>query len=149
MATDGSVDMDAEEIAAFLGQGGTGVLSLAADDVPYSIPVSYGFDQNKRAFYFRLGFVGPTVKRRFIKPAAPARFVVYDRRGADWRSVIAAGTLEPITADKLTTEVATALQRGDLPLYEIWDSPREEIEFETYRLNLDELTGRKAPADNP
>lgn len=147
MAPDRSTEMAREDIHSFLGRGGTGVLSLAASDEPYSTPVSYGFDPTEGAFYFRLGSADGGEKRRFLEASSPARFVVYDRTGDGWRSVVAVGPLERVAADALDVEVARGLQHADLPLYGIWDVPRDAIEFEVYRLVPEELTGRKTAGD--
>lgn len=51
-----SIEMDADERDAFLGTGGTGVISFAgsSDEPPHSLPVSYGYDDSEATFYFRL-----------------------------------------------------------------------------------------------
>ncbi|MDX1745488.1 MAG: pyridoxamine 5'-phosphate oxidase family protein [Halobacteriales archaeon] len=146
METDRTIEMLPEEIEAFLDRGGTGVLSLAAGDVPYATPVSYGFDPDERQFYFRLGAVAETDKGGFLEASDRARFVVYELRDDVWTSVIATGPLAPISEEELTLEVARALRQADLPLFSIWDEPREALEFDLYRLSVEELSGRRSVA---
>lgn len=144
MAADRSVEMAPDEIHAFLGRGGTGVLSLAAGNVPYATPVSYGFDPDGPSFYFRLGSDEDSEKPAFIESSETARFVVFGRTDDRWRSVIAAGPLDRIDASALTADIASALRQADLPLFGIWEAPRDALEFEIYRLAPAELTGRTA-----
>lgn len=50
-----AVHMDAEERDAFLGAGGTGVVSFAdGGGPPHSVPVSYGYDAATESLFFRL-----------------------------------------------------------------------------------------------
>lgn len=142
-ADDGSA-MDETEIESVLGTGGTGVLAVAMDDVPYATPVSYGYHHESKSFYFRLGFGESSRKSRFVEAGSPATFVVYDRLQERWYSVVARGTLEPITADEITTDIANHLRRGELPLVEVWDEPAANLEFELYRMAIDDLSGRTA-----
>ena len=141
--------MDAGEIDEFLGRGGTGVLSLAKDDDPYSIPVSYGYDPGSRAFYLRLGYTPESEKHEFVRASAPARLVVYDRSGGTWKSVIATGTLDAVPESELDLEIVHRLREADLPLVDIWDEPMADITFEITRLACDTITGRSATGELP
>lgn len=143
------IELDADAIRAYLARHGTGVLSLADSDEPYSTPVSYGFDPDARTFYFRLGFGDGGEKRRFLDQSVRARFVVYGETDDGWYSVIAKGVLERVEASDVTHEVARNLRRADLPLLDIWPVPVDEIEFEVYRLDVEELTGRRSVGDEP
>ena len=49
MAQTTEAEMSADEIDDFLGHNETGVLSAVLDGEPYSIPVSYGYDESERA----------------------------------------------------------------------------------------------------
>jgi hypothetical protein len=142
---DTSVAMDEQEISAFLGAGGTCVLSLARGDVPYSIPLSYGYDADERTFYLRLGFAEGSEKRAFLEASDHARLVVYDERGA--KSVVATGELREIDDGELTPAIVERLSRGRLPLFEIWEQSKEEIDFAITRLRADRLTGRTVVED--
>lgn len=61
-----SVAMDAVEIDEFLADRRTGVLSLARDD-GYAVPVSFVYDADDRALYFRLGCWPDSRKRAFVE----------------------------------------------------------------------------------
>ncbi|MFW5974044.1 MAG: pyridoxamine 5'-phosphate oxidase family protein, partial [Natrialbaceae archaeon] len=58
-------EMSASEIDDFLSDNETGVLSLARDNEPYAIPISYGYDAETTAFYMRLVSTPDSEKREF------------------------------------------------------------------------------------
>lgn len=144
MATDDTVVMDQSELEAFIGDGGTGVLALAANGEPYATPVSYGYDASARVLYLRLGFGESSEKERFLDTPTPARLVIYDHVDDRWKSAIATGRLEPVATEDLSVDLVEALRRGDVPLVDIWGESPDDLEFELYRLRVDRLTGRKA-----
>lgn len=135
--------MDAVEIDDYLADGGTGVLSLARGDDPYSIPVSFGYDGDARAFYLRLGFAGESTKRPFLEASSQARLVVYDE-GPEVRSVVAAGDLRRVPKAELTPDVVAHLSEARLPAFGLWEEEKADLEFEIYRLNPETLSGRTA-----
>src|SRR6056297_42449 len=89
-----SVRIDETERDAFLGRGGTGVISFSTDGdaAPYSLPVSYGFDGDEGRFYFRLAFEADSAKWDTIRDA-PVSFVAYEHVDGSWQSVVATGRL--------------------------------------------------------
>src|SRR6056297_2479357 len=86
-----------DELTAFLGNGGTGVISFSTSSnaPPYSLPVSYGFNADEKHFHFR--FTIPPGSEKDTLVAQPVSFVTHDRTDAGWRSVIATGSLEDLT----------------------------------------------------
>jgi hypothetical protein len=144
-----AVLMGDEEIDAFLGTGGAGVLSFADGGEAYSIPVSYGYDASKRHLYVRLGYEEGSEKRQFVKSTKRVSFVVHDETSEGWQSVVARGRLDEITESSVDGTVVKAIRRMDIPLVSIFDEPTRDVEFQLYRLAPDELTGRKeAPGGN-
>lgn len=146
MVSGPAVRLDDASIDEFLGDGGTGVLSLAREDDPYSIPVSYGYDDADRRFYVRLGYTSGTEKERFVRDDATARLVVYDRRGDEWVSVVAEGRLEAVAASDVDVSVVRGLRDAALPVRAVFGVPPEDVEFRIYALAVDSLAGRRAPA---
>lgn len=143
MASYRSVSMDDDELYAFLGREGTGVLSFARDDESYSLPVSYGFDDGNERFYIRLGFGTDSEKARFKDATARVSFVVYSHTDEGWKSVVARGRLEEVTEAAVDGDLVRALRKSDIPLVTIFDQPLRELDFQLHRLVVDELTGRK------
>ena len=142
MTTDHPAAMDEEAVATYLGEGGTGVLSLSTDTAtpPHAVPVSYGFDPATGTLYFRLA-VGPDSAKTALADR-PVTFVTYGEDDDRWQSVVARGHLEDVEASGIETETLTGLDRVEIPLVDMFDQPTRTVDFEFYRLVPDELTGR-------
>ncbi len=135
------VSLDERERDEFLESGNTGVLSLSVpDDAPHSIPVSYGYDSVDEVFYFRLA-VGPDTKKGSLD-GRPVSFVVYGRHADVWKSVVASGALRETTADDVALQSLEGLERVHIPLVDIFGEPVENVSFEFYRLDPEQITGR-------
>ena len=141
MSTDNPTAMDEDAVEAFLGDGGTGVLSLSTDEAtpPHAVPVSYGYDERTGTLYFRLAVGGGRSKSGLDD--RPVAFVTY---GEDdrWWSVVAQGRLVDIEREGVASDALAGLERVDIPLVDIFEHPTREVDFEFYRLTPDELTGR-------
>lgn len=135
--------MDDEERDAFLGTGGTGVISFpsSGDQSPHSVPVSYGYDETETAFYFRLA-VGPDSDKDDVAGRS-VTFVIYGQRDGKWQSVIAKGRLEETTEASVATESLEGLQKVHIPLVDIFGRPVKDVPFEFYRLVPEEMTSRQ------
>jgi nitroimidazol reductase NimA-like FMN-containing flavoprotein (pyridoxamine 5'-phosphate oxidase superfamily) len=138
-----TIAMDADERDAFLGTGGTGVISFpnSDDESPHSVPISYGYDSSKTTFYFRLA-VGPDSDKGDVA-SRHVTFVIYGQQAETWRSVVVKGRLEETTKASVATESLEGLQQVHIPLVDIFGRPVKEISFEFYRLVPDEMTSRK------
>ncbi|WP_276259856.1 pyridoxamine 5'-phosphate oxidase family protein [Haloglomus litoreum] len=136
-----SVTMDDEERDAFLGTGGTGVISYAreGDEPPYAVPVSYGYDAAEETFYFRLA-VGPGGEKSDLA----GRMVTFVTHGETdrYRSVVATGRLEPTDEDGIGTDAMAGMRRVHIPLHDVFGRATSEMTFEFHRLVPDELTAR-------
>ena len=135
--------MDADERDAFLGDGGTGVVSLSAgrDEPPHSVPVSYGYDAAGTTFYFRLA-AGPGSAKGDLDDR-PVTFVTHRETDDGWRSVVASGRLESTTDEAAGTDALAGLDRVHIPYVDVFGRPPEQVAFEFYRLVPDSLNGRK------
>jgi nitroimidazol reductase NimA-like FMN-containing flavoprotein (pyridoxamine 5'-phosphate oxidase superfamily) len=136
-----SVTMDEDERDAFLGTGGTGVISYARgdDDPPYAVPVSYGYDAAEETFYFRLA-VGPGGEKSDLAGRA-VTFVTHGETDR-YRSVVASGRLEPTDEEGVGTDAMEGLRRVHIPLHDVFERSPSEMTFEFHRLVPDELTAR-------
>lgn len=139
------VHMDADERDAFLGAGGTGVISFTTpdDSPPHSVPVSYGYDRATGDFYFRLAYDTDTEKAD--PDAGPVTFVTFGDGGDGWRSVVAHGSLEPTDEGDAATAALEGLQRVDIPLVDVFERDPRETTFRFFRLRPDDVDGRKEP----
>lgn len=85
-----------EAVDELLDTAGWGVLSLAADDEPYSLPISFGYDGDAVYFAF-LRMREGSRKSAFVADGKTARLLVTDVRARfDWRSVAVVGPVEPV-----------------------------------------------------
>ncbi|WP_435101640.1 pyridoxamine 5'-phosphate oxidase family protein [Halarchaeum sp. P4] len=143
--------MSDSETDAFLGEMETGVLSLAQEDEPYAIPVSYGYDADDRTFYLRLVSTPKSEKRAFLESSPRARLVVYDEEGEGeteaYRSVVAVGSLERIDPSDLSIEQIEQYGRAKRPLFEIWGSSKRDLDIQLFSLEPSEMSGRRAEID--
>ncbi|WP_049923196.1 pyridoxamine 5'-phosphate oxidase family protein [Halopiger djelfimassiliensis] len=147
MAIDQETEMTDAEVDDFLGRHETGVLSLARENDPYAIPISYGYDTDRREFYMRLVSTPDSEKREFLESAPQARLVVYDEQESTYRSVIATGTLEDIPPAELTPDQIAQYGEAKRPLFEIWAQGKDELDIELYRLVPESLDGRRTEVD--
>lgn len=137
--------LDADARDDFLAPGGTGVVSVPrdADEPPYTVPVSSGYDAESGAFYFRLAFGADSGKRGVVADGTPVPFVAYEETDDGWWSVVADGSLEAIDEESVDTAVLDGMRRIDIALVDIFDEGTRTLEFHFFRLVSDSLTGRQ------
>ncbi len=137
--------MGAEAVDRFLGNGGTGVLSLSTpgDEPPDAVPVSYGYDAEDRVFYFRIS-VGHADEPGELA-GRPVTFVAYGTGGEEerWCSAIARGRLQNVDEAGIATETLAEMERIDIPLVDVFEEPLRMVSFDFFRLDPDEFTGRR------
>ena len=138
-------EMSATEIDEFLGRNETGVLSLARDEQPYAIPISYGYDTSERTFYLRLVSTPESEKRSFLDSSPEGRIVVYEEsteKRTYW-SVVAEGALEEIAPSSMSVDQIVQYGQAKPPLFEIWGTGKDELDIQLYELSPDKLSGRR------
>mgnify|MGYP005863790107 CR=1 FL=1 len=143
-----SIDTIAESTAAPMSQGemrglleseGVGTLALPTDDLPYLVPISFGYDGETTLYFVFLLFGSESRKERLTDETGRGRFLVYRARSvSDWQSVSLAGRID-------------AVEEGE------WDGLREAMKnawhpnvfsaahpmrgVRGYRFEIDEWTG--------
>ncbi|WP_254862963.1 pyridoxamine 5'-phosphate oxidase family protein [Halovivax gelatinilyticus] len=142
-------EMAPAEMDEFLAGTETGVLSLAQDDEPYAIPISYGYDARTRSFYLRLVSTPESEKRRYLASSPRSRLVIYDEDAerTTYRSVVAVGTLEEIAPEELTVDHIEQYGEARRPLFEIWAKAKADLNIQLYELQPEELSGRRTELD--
>lgn len=138
-----TIRLSDQERDEFLGNGGTGVISLdtADGDPPHSLPVSYGYDSATETFYFRLAAEPHTEKGDLAGRAVS--FVVHGESDDRWHSVVADGRLDPTDDESIATAALEGFDRIHIPLVDIFGQPPKEVSFEFYRLDPDRIGTRK------
>lgn len=142
-------EMSAAEIDEFLSENETGVLSLARDNDPYAIPISYGYDADSRTFFMRLVSTPDSEKRTFLSSEPSARLVIYNEKsdGTLYRSVLAIGELEEMDPSELTVTDIEQYGNARSPLFEIWGAGKDELDIKLYKLEPSEISGRRTEID--
>lgn len=143
----GRTDLSQEATDSLLSRHETGVLSLARDHEPYSIPISYGYDRTERRFFIRLVSTPDSDKGRFLQSSPQASLVVYETDDPVYRSVVVKGTLTEIDPDELTTSDVEQYGDAKRPLFEIWDDSLPDLDVTLYRLDPETLSGRRIELD--
>jgi hypothetical protein len=139
--------MERGAVDDFLRQRGTGVLTLQtdADQAPYPVPLSFGYDGD--ALYFHSG--GRGRKNSLIDDPTAASFVVYDDSSDVWRSVVAAGTLATVPAERAVEGYEVLSANADFPPdVTTWGEPLETTPFELYALDIESVEGRRFETDS-
>lgn len=147
MGLEQETEMMRDETDALLGRHETGVLSLARDDDPYAIPISYGYDAEERVFYMRLVSTPDSEKSAFLSGTPDVRLVVYEEAGQTYRSAVVTGVLEPVSRDELTPEHVVQYGDAKRPLFEIWGEARSELDIGLYVLRPTDISGRRIELD--
>ncbi|WP_254824545.1 pyridoxamine 5'-phosphate oxidase family protein [Haloglomus halophilum] len=147
MTLDEQSTMSPDETDTLLARHETGVLTLARDDEPYAIPISYGYDAGERQFYLRLVSTPESEKRRFLASEPESRLVVYEEDGDVYRSVVATGQLQEIPREELTVEHIEQYGEAKRPLFEIWGQGKHDLDIALYRLDPGQLQGRRIEVD--
>lgn len=111
-------EMDDSGIDDVLTEAGIGVLSMSADDVPYGVPLSFGYDGDDRLYFVFIDTSAELRKERYAERTDPASFTTFEvSPDGSWKSVILSGDLDRITIDE-------------------WDTARHALADNAYRSNL-------------
>ena len=139
MIEGGTAPMTDDEIRSFLTEQGVGVLAVAADDVPYVVPMSFGFDGDETLYFLFLLFGEASRKQTLCDRANRARLLAYSAESMhDWRSVITTGSVERVPeAD--WSELRTAMENAWHP--DLFTAANPMRGVEGYRLQVDDWSG--------
>lgn len=143
MSLDQETSLSKAETDSVLSRHETGVLSLAREGEPYSIPISYGYDAEQRRFYLRLVSSPESEKQKFLASLPEARLVIYEEDDPIYQSIVTVGTLEQISRDELSVEHIEQYGDAKRPLFEIWGQSRDDLDIHLYQLDPDEISGRR------
>ncbi|MFB6081164.1 MAG: pyridoxamine 5'-phosphate oxidase family protein [Haloferacaceae archaeon] len=87
-------------IREFLTDRGVGVLGLPAEEAPYLLPMSFGYDGEGALYFVFLLFGVESRKETLSERAGRARFLVYAAESIhEWQSVSLLGRVEAVDDD--------------------------------------------------
>jgi nitroimidazol reductase NimA-like FMN-containing flavoprotein (pyridoxamine 5'-phosphate oxidase superfamily) len=137
--------MDEQKIESYLADQGVGVLSMAAGDAAYGIPLSFGYDGGRLYFVFA-GHSEEWRKVSYAERTETATFLAFDvEPDGAWHSVVVEGRLGRITPDewdRAREAMADNAYRPDLLTdVNVQENPR------VWALEAAEMTGRTVEAD--
>ncbi|WP_410765255.1 pyridoxamine 5'-phosphate oxidase family protein [Haloferax sp. DFSO60] len=135
-----TVGMDDEEVAMRLQDADSGVLSLAADNRAYAIPVHVHYDDESERLLFRLSDDGRSEKFEFIDSTEEATFICYGDEGEDSWSIIARGAIRRLPDDELPDETTLNTVYRSL---RVFDEDIADLKLVPLELVPEKLTGRK------
>ncbi|AEH39390.1 pyridoxamine 5'-phosphate oxidase family protein [Halopiger xanaduensis] len=136
----GLMTMNDGEINGFLSSQRTGVLGLPAEDGPYLLPLSYGYDGDERLYFTYL--VGSRSRKAELSEATDiARFLVYKVDTMyNWESVLLTGQLTPVPEAEWE---ALEERLSDVWRPAVLESAALSGELSIYEFRIEEQTGIK------
>lgn len=138
-------DVSTEMAESFLTARGHGVLSLANDGDGYGIPLSYGYDPltDRCIMQFVIGEDGR--KREFLETSETVTLTTYEYESdGKWQSVIAMGTLRPLSNDEVADRAAAIFFNQAANADTHTRLATEGAETEWYALEIESLVGRES-----
>ncbi len=134
-----ATSMSDDEIRAFLTDRGVGTLVLPDDEVPYAVPMSFGYDGDAALYFVYLLFGPESHKETLSDRAERARFLSYRAESMhDWRSVTLVGRIDPV-ADDEWDDLQRAMENAWHPNLFSSASPMRGVEG--YRFEIEEWKG--------
>ncbi|MDS0281819.1 pyridoxamine 5'-phosphate oxidase family protein [Haloarcula onubensis] len=133
-------EMDDESIRAFLTNRKMGVLGLPTDDIPYLLPMSFGYDDESTLYFTFVG--GPDSRKRgLIEGTDRARFLAYAAESPfSWESVLLSGTVEAVP-DEEWEDILPVVEAAWRP--DVIEAAMETEDVTVYRFAVDAWTGYK------
>jgi nitroimidazol reductase NimA-like FMN-containing flavoprotein (pyridoxamine 5'-phosphate oxidase superfamily) len=131
--------MDDDQIKEFLTEQGVGVLTLPDEEIPYAVPMSFGYNGDSVLYFLFLLFGTESRKETLTDRAQGARFVVYSAQSMyDWQSVSLTGQISTVPEDEWD-ELQSAMQNAWHP--DLFSSASPMRGVQGYQLQIQEWTG--------
>lgn len=136
----GLAEMTDEEVQSFLSSQKTGVLGLPADDSPYLLPLSFGYDGDTRLYFTYL--TGSSSRKATLSEGAErASFLVFAVDTLyNWQSVLLTGRLS-VVSESAWDELEPLLEDVWRPA--LLESASLSGDIDVYELRIDDQTGIK------
>ena len=139
--------MSDRDVDRLLDATGWGILSLAEDDRPYSLPVSFGYDGG--VVYLALIRDSPeNTKFEFVEDGKTARLLVTDVGDRfDWQSIAVTGQVERLERDGRGWDEAVAALDDNAWFSTDFERASGIEEITVWRLDPDEVRGLEVTPD--
>lgn len=139
IAESSAVSMTDEEIREFLTKEGVGTLALPDEELPYLVPMSFGYDRESTLYFIFLLFGSESRKETLANQAQRGRFLVYRAESPhDWRSVSITGHIDAVADDEWDA-LRNSMENAWHPDLFTSASPMRGVQG--YRLEIDEWSG--------
>lgn len=143
-----SIDVIAESTAASMSEAemrdllkteGVGTIAFSTDDLPYLVPISFGYDGDATLYFVFLLFGPESRKETLANEAERGRFLVYQARAVDdWQSVSLDGRIDAVEEGEWD-ELRSAMENAWHP--NVFSSAHPMRGVRGYRFEIDEWTG--------
>lgn len=134
-----AVSMNESQMKTVLTEEGVGILAFPTDELPYVIPISFGYDGNSTLYFLFLLFGTESRKEELANETERGRFLVYRAESMyDWQSVSLSGHIRAIDDDEwdaLRSAMKNAWQSN------IFSAAHPMRGIEGYRFDIDSWTG--------
>lgn len=139
------VEMSDDDIDAVLDVSSLGVLAFAGDP-PYAIPMSFGYDTERRECYLQLGLFEGSEKQERLHQSSNVSLVVMQYERPDrWRSVLLEGELSKLSEAQVESrDVLSVFANAKLASVDVFSMDPAGVEFAWYRLDPSTIRGRKS-----
>ncbi|RRJ29565.1 pyridoxamine 5'-phosphate oxidase family protein [Halocatena pleomorpha] len=139
IAESSAVSMTDDQIKEFLTEEGVGILAFPDEELPYLVPMSFGFDGSSTLYFIFLLFGSESRKETLATHAEKGRFLVYRAESLhDWQSVSISGRVDSVDDDEWDA-LRNAMQNAWHP--DIFSSASPMRGVEGYHFQIDEWTG--------
>ena len=130
-----------EDARRKLAEGTVGVLALADSGDAYAIPIAYVLDDDR--LLFRFGDEPESAKVAYAAETTTATFTIYEYGGpGDSWSVVVRGPIR-----RLDDHPEYSTMNEQFPPFRVFDEAIEDVEYDLYELEIEELTGRESVAE--
>lgn len=101
IAESNTAPVSEEQMRTLLEEEGIGILALPTADLPYVVPMSFGYDGESTLYFVYLLFGTESRKEDLSNEADRGRFLIYRAQSVyDWQSVCLTGGIDTVPDDE-------------------------------------------------
>ncbi|MEF8843007.1 MAG: pyridoxamine 5'-phosphate oxidase family protein [Haloarculaceae archaeon] len=131
--------MSESQMRTFLQKEGAGILAFPTEDLPYLIPMSFGYDGGSTLYFVFLLFGTESRKEKLANKTERGRFLVYRAESVyDWQSVCLTGHINTVGDDEWNA-LQNAMQNAWHP--NIFSSAHPMRGIQGYRFEIESWAG--------